>query len=134
MSRLRSFDLTEEEVMTQSNGNTYDTHNFAGVMRECFILLMNRIPEDKMTRDKAFFKANKELAPVRKAVEGFYQWQVDKCKLDSLPVCLFGMVALNELEAGTPLSKIKQMFGFATAKHIEATMDNARLYQEMGED
>ena len=122
-------------MRTSTDGNEYDPTNFAGVMRECFILLMNRIPEDKMTRDKAFFKANKELAPVRKAVETFYRWQADKYKLESLPLWVFGVVALNEMEHETPLNKIKQMFGFAVAKHHQATMDKARrVYTELNDN
>lgn len=117
---------------TSTDGNEYDPKNFAGVMRECFILLMNRIPEEKMTRDKAFFKAQKQVVPVRQAVEKFYQWQVDKYKLESLPLWVFGMVALNEMEHETPLNKIKQMFGFAIAKYHIETMQKARsVYGEI---
>lgn len=87
-----------------------------------------------MTRDKAFWKAQKQLAPLRKAIEKFYRWQVDKFKGDSLPVWVFGVMALKELEKGTKLSTVKLMFSFAQAKTYEATMRNARaLYAELSD-
>lgn len=115
-----------------TDGHDYDPRNFAAVMRECLILVMNRI--DKVEKDEHdFWQSQKQIVPLRRAIEKFYRWQVDKYSMDALPLWVFGMVALKALEDGATVARVKGMFGFAVKKRYTATLEQARaLYAEMG--
>jgi len=103
------------------DGTEYDMTNFSGVMRQCLILVMNRI--DKVEKDADdFWKSQKQIVPLRQAIEKFYRWQSEKYKEEALPLWVFGEVALRELEQGTDVNKVVQMFSLAVKKRYTKTM------------
>lgn len=91
----------------------FDYRDFAKVMQEIFITLMNRIPTkeedpDKgLSRDKAFFKANRQLVPVRKRVELAYKSGINQGS--QVEVWAYGMVAHHMIvdQVGKPGDVIK---------------------------
>lgn len=108
------------------DGEAYDMTNFSAVMRECLVLVMNRI--DKVDKDeKDFWASQKKVVPLRQAIEKFYRWQSDKYKGESIPLWVFGEVALRELEQGRDVQKVQGVFSFAVAKKYKATMGKARV-------
>ena len=99
--------------------------NFAAVMRECLVIIMNRI--DKVEKDEHdFIRSQKKLVMLRQAIEKFYRWHTIKYTDEAMPLWVFGEVALRELEQGTSVHRVQQMFSHAVAKKYKATLKRAR--------
>lgn len=82
------------------NTTNSDVTNFAALMRECLIVIMNAIPAD-VPRPDAFWQAQAQVVQIRQHCEKQYQAQLSKVLAHKAkPVEDFGRAALARLEAG----------------------------------
>ncbi|GEM_PF-5539973 len=123
--------MTSPTKRKSVDGNEYDMTNFSKVMQECFVIIMNCIQKVEKNEDD-FWKTQKQVVPLRQAIEKFYRWQNQKYQGEALPLWVFGEVALRELEQGASIDKVKGVFSLAVKKKYEATMETARnIYDQV---
>ncbi len=87
--------------MSQTNVN-----NFAGIMRECLIVLMNRVPQE-VPRSDAFWQAQAQVVQLRQYCEKTYQQQLKKVLAHKAnAIHEIAADVLKQLEAGVGLDVI----------------------------